>query len=210
MNAALVAGWLAAASPVAACPPEPRMDIAVMAEHQPPAVRSGRSLARLRDAAALAGPKGRHAPLGLYAGVFGYTVEVALHGARAPGCAPAIAVEVRLFLAGRVVEVGSDLHAHGCRPEAVLSHYLVHAEQDDRLLSFYARRALAMFDRLPSSDLLGAPAPGDDVREAVAAGVRRAMDGLLRPYDDDRARAQEAADGDEELARLRGACGRDL
>lgn len=164
----------------------------------------------MRDAAALAGHKGRHAPLGYYAGTFGYTVEVALHGARAPGCAPAIAVEVRLFLAERVVEVGSDLHAYGYRSEAVLSHYLVHAREDDRLLSLYARRALAMFDRLPSSDLLGAPAPGDDVREAVAAGVRRAMDGLLRPYDDDRTRALDAADGDEELAKLRGACGRDL
>ena len=42
------------------------------------------------------------------------------------------------------------------------------------------------------------------------AAVRRAMDGLLRSYDDDRARALDAADSDEELDRLRGACGRAL
>ena len=82
-------------------------------------------------------------------------------------------------------------------------------EQDDRLLGLYARRAWAMFDRMPRSALLGTPDRGD-AGEGMAAAVRRAMDDLLRSYDDDRARALDAADSDEELAKLRGACGRDL
>ena len=70
-----------------------------------------------------------------------------------------------------------------------------------------------MFDRMPRSDLLGGAAPGaagGDPGEAVAAAVRRAMDDLLRPYDEDRRQALAAADSDEELAKLRGACGRGL
>ena len=64
-----------------------------------------------------------------------------------------------------------------------------------------------MFDRMPRSALLGTPGRGDD-EEGMAAAVRRAMDDLLRSYDD-RARALDAADNDEEPAKLRGACGRD-
>ena len=207
MNAALVAGWLAAASP-AACPPASRVDVTVTAEAEPPAIRSSHGLDRLREHSPLDGFKGWHAPLGYYAGVFGYTVEVTADPTATPGCVPALSVAVRLSLAGRVVEIGSDLHARGCRPEVVLSHYLVHAGQDERLLVLYARRALALFDRTPPSDLLGAPVRGG-IREAVAAGVRRVMDRLLEPYDEDRARSQDAADAGEELAKLRGACGRD-
>lgn len=207
MNAAFVAGWLAV-SP-ATCSPPPRLDVAVVAEHTPPAVRSGRSLGQLREAAARAGHKGRHAPLGAYAGIFGYTVEVTAERSATPGCAAAMHVRVRMFLDERVVEVGADLGDRGCRPEAVLSHYLLYAEQDDRLLGLYARRAWAMFDRMPRSALLGAPGRGD-AEEGVATAVRRVMDDLLRSYDDDRTRALDAADNDEELAKLRGACGRDL
>ena len=207
MNAAFVAGWLAV-SP-AACSPPARLDVAVVAEHTPPAVHSGRSLGQLREAAARAGHKGRHAPLGSYAGVFGYTVEVTAEGSGTPGCAAALRVRIRMSLDERVVEVGADLGGRGCRPEAVLSHYLLYAEQDDRLLGLYARRALAVFERMPRSALLGTPDPGD-AEGGMAAAVRRVMDDLLRSYDDDRTRALDAADTDEELAKLRGACGRDL
>lgn len=115
-------------------------------------------------------------------------------------------VRVGMLLGDRLIEVGAD---GPCRPEAVLSHYLVHADQDDRLLSRYASRALAMFDRTPLTDLLGTAAQ-DNSREAVAVIVRRAMDGLLQSYDEDRPQALEAADSDEELAKLREACGRAL
>lgn len=198
----------AAGEAAAACPPRPRLGIAVVAEHRPPAVGASFSLGQLRDAAARSGRRGRHEPLGFYAGVFGYAVEVTAEGSATPGCAAALRARVRMFLDERVVEVGADLGDRGCRPEAVLSHYLLYAEQDDRLLGLYARRAWAMFDRMPRSAMLGAPGRGD-AEERMAAAVRRAMDDLLRSYDDDRTRALDAADDDEELAKLRGACGRD-
>lgn len=206
MNAILFASWLASTSPVAACSPEPRLTVSVVAEHHPPAVRSSYSLGQLRDFAARAGHRGQHAPLGFYAGTFGYTVDVRAEEAGAPGCASVMHVRVGMLLGDRLIEVGAD---GPCRPEAVLSHYLVHADQDDRLLSRYASRALAMFDRTPLTDLLGTAAQ-DNSREAVAVIVRRAMDGLLQSYDEDRPQALEAADSDEELAKLREACGRAL
>ena len=208
MNTLLAAGWLALASPVAACPPEPRLDVAVLAEHFPPAVRSSYTFGELNELAAKMGRQGRHAPLGFYVGTFGYTVDV--EPVAEPGsahCDPAIRVQVRLLLGERLVEVGTG---GPCRPEAVLSHYLVHADQDDRLLSRYASQATTMFDRMPRSELLGAPAPGDAREDAVETVVRRAMDGLLSSYDEDWKQASAAADSDEELARLREACGRNL
>lgn len=208
-GALIASGWLVSALSAASCPPPARLDVAVVAEHTPPAVRSGRTLGQLREAAARAGHKGRHAPLGSYAGVFGYTVEVTAEGSGTPGCAAALRVLIRMSLDERVVEVGADLGDRGCRPEVVLSHYLLYAEQDDRLLGLYARRAWAMFERMPRSALLGTPDRGD-AAERMAAAVRRAMDDLLRSYDDDRTRALDAADDDGELAKLRGACGRDL
>lgn len=200
--------WLAAAVPTVPCSSEPRFDIAVFAEHRPPIVRSNHSLSQLHALAARSAQPRKHAPLGFYAGTFGYTVEVTADKADPLGCVPAMHVRVRMFLADRLVEIGTDLQSRQCRPEAVLSHYLLHADQDDWLLSQYAHRALTMFDRMPRSELLGVPFQGD-AREAVAVVVRRAMDELLLPYDEDRRRSLDAADSHEELARLRGACGRD-
>ena len=121
------------ASPIAACPPEPRLDVAVLAEHFPPAVRSSYTFDELNELAARMGRQGRHAPLGFYVGTFGYTVSVEqVAGSGSAHCDGAIRVQVRLLLGERLVEVGTD---GPCRPEAVLSHYLVHADQDDRLLS---------------------------------------------------------------------------
>ena len=208
MNTLLAAGWLALASPIAACPPEPRLDVAVLAEHFPPAVRSSYTFDELNELAARMGRQGRHAPLGFYVGTFGYTVSVEqVAGSGSAHCDGAIRVQVRLLLGERLVEVGTD---GPCRPEAVLSHYLVHADQDDRLLSRYASRASAMFDRMPRSELLGAPAPGDAREDAVETVVRRAMDRLLSSYNEDWKQASAAADSDEELVRLREACSRSL
>ena len=206
MNALLAAGWLALASPGAACSPEPQLDLAVLAERPPPAVRSSYTFSQLNELATQAGRQGRHAPLGFYIRTFSYGVTV--EQVAEPGsarCISAMRVQVRLLLSDRLVEVGTD---GPCRPEAVLSHYLVHANQDDHLLSRYMSQAIAMFSRMPRSELLGASAPEDARADAVEAVVRRAMAELLRPFDEDWKRSSAAADTEEELARLRESCDR--
>lgn len=186
-----------------ACPAQPPMRVAVFAEHHPPAILSSYSYPQLREMAAQAGYKGPHAPFGLYAGTFGYSVDVQALKDGPAGCVTSMSVTVRMLLGDRRVEVGID---GPCRPEAVVAHYLLHTGHDDKLLTQYGSQALAMFDRMPHADLLGRPGLGGD-REAVTAVVRGAMDELLRPYDDDRARALAAADNAAELASLQRACG---
>ena len=183
MNALLAAGWLALAPPVAACPPEPRLDLAVWAERPPPTVRHTHTFSQINELAMQAGRQGKHAPLGFYIRTFSYGVNV--EQVAEPGlarCTSAMRVQVRLLLSDRLVEIGRD---GPCRPEAVLSHYLVHANQDDHLLSRYVSQASAMFDRMPRSELLGASAPESTRAEVVEAVVRHAMTELLRPFDED-------------------------
>ena len=208
MNTLLAAGWLALASPIAACPAEPRLDIAVSTESVFPDVRSSYTFGQLNELASQAGRRGRHPPYGFYTGTFGYTVDVKrVEETGKARCAAAMRVEVRLLLKDRLVEIGTD---GPCRLEAVLSHYLVHAAQNDRVLSHYASKAVAMFDGMPRSELLAAPMSDDAKEEVVAVGVRRAMDGLLRPFEEDWRQSSAAADNDEELVRLRAACGQNL
>lgn len=186
-----------------ACPAQPPMRIAVFAEHHPPAVLSSYSYPQLREMAARAGHDGPHEPFGLYAGTFGYSVDVQAADDGHAGCVTSMSVTVRMLLGDRRVEIGTD---GPCRPEAVAAHYLLHAGHDDRLLTQYGSQALAMFDRMPHADLLGTPGQDGD-RDAVAAVVRGTMDDLLRSYDDDRARALASADNADELASLQRACG---
>lgn len=208
VGALLASAWLGPAmAPVAACTPEPRLDVAVVAEHHRPVVRSSYSLGELRGLAARSGgPPGRHPPLGFYAGTFGYTVEVTADKTGAPGCEPAMSVRVGMFLADRLIEIGADLP---CRPAAVLSHYLAHAARDDELLGRYANRVAAALDRMSRSGLPGKSTRGN-AEDAMAAAVRHTVEEQLRSYDEDRRQVLEAADNDEELARLRTACGHDL
>ena len=204
--AGLTAGALLIPSQAAAaCPAEPRLTVAVVAEHHPLVVRSSYSFAQLREFAASAGYRGLHAPFGFYAGTFGYSVEIRDAGAGQSGCKQAVHVQVGMILGGRLIEVGTDIP---CRRDTVLSHYQRHAEQDDTLLSRYAGRALATFDRMSSMELLGTRTQ-DDVGEAVTGVVRSTMDGLLQSYGEDRERSLAAADSDAELLRLGAACGRD-
>lgn len=205
LSAILVAAGLAA-TPPGACLPEPRLTVAVIAEHHPPAVRSSYSLDELRAFAARSGRSLRHAPLGFYIGTFGYTVEVQASDAGQPGCRPDLAVVVRMMLADRLVELGEDLP---CRRGAVLSHYLLHAAQDERLLSLYADRVWTALDRASMQGSLGG-AGGGDTTDAVAEVVRRIVDEQLRPYNEERTQALVAVDTDEEVAKLGRACRRDL
>ena len=205
--AGLTAGALLIPSQAAAaCPDEPRLTVAVVAEHHPLVMRSSYSFAQLREFAASAGYKGPHAPFGFYAGTFGYSVEIRDAEAGQPGCKQAVRVQVSMTLGSRLIEVGTDIP---CRRDAVLSHYQRHAEQDDTLLSGYARRALVTFDRMSSAELLGTQMQ-DKGTEAVTEVIRSIMDRLLQPYDLDRKAALAAADTDAELLRLSAACGRKL
>lgn len=206
-SAWFIPAWLGLAeTPATACTSAYRLDVAVVAEHHPPAIRSGPGFADLRDLAARAGLPTRHPPFGFYAGVFGYTVEATADEPVGAGCGPTVHVRVRLFLAERVVGIGRDVP---CRPDAVLAHYLAHAAQDDRLLGRYAGQVAAALDRMPLPASPTRPTRAG-AEAAVAGAVRRTVDAQLRPYDDDRRRALDAADDDAELTRLRAACDRVL
>lgn len=202
---ATLAGVLAAAPAAAGCPPGAGLQVSVVAEHHPPVVQSSYSLNQLRAMAAEAGHQSAHPPLGFYAGMFGYSVDVRGRAVRAPGCAADVEVQVNLILHERVVEVGVG---GPCEADGVASHYLLHGAQDDRLLSRYAALARARLDAARMSGLLAASGAGNG-SGALIAVVRSIMDELLEPFDADRKQALAAADTPEELARLRALCGRD-
>ena len=190
---------LAAGAAYAQAPcPAPTTSFAVTAEHYPPVVKSSYTSAELRALAARAAREGPHPPLGFYAGTFGYGVEAIPDGAR--GCA--ITVTVRLFLASRLVEVATD---GPCKPAVIAEHYLLHARQDDLLLSRYAAQARAMLDRIERGNPSGHQDGGE--REALVRQVSRELEQLLEPYDPERERALRAADTDDALARLAQGCG---
>lgn len=175
--------------------PSSQTSFAVTAEHSPPVIKSSYTSADLRLLASQAAYRGPHPPWGFYAGTFGYGVEVS--PPEAQGCA--VTVMVRLFLAPRLIEVSRD---GPCRPEMIAEHYLLHARQDDLLLSRYAALTRDMLDsgQRPSGR------PGDSGRDAVIRSVSTALDRLLEPFDEDRKRALAAADTEEELARLARRC----
>lgn len=177
----------------------PTTSFAVTAEHYPPMVKSSLTSEELRDLAGHSPRKSPHPPLGFYVATFGYGVEVLPQDAQQ--CAAA--VTVRLFLAPRLIEIGTD---GPCRPEIVAEHYLLHARQDDLLLSRYAEQAREMLDHLKP---VGSRTDGEITeRDAVVRSVTTALDRLLQPYNEERQQALGAADTAEALARLNQGCGR--
>ncbi|GEM_PF-6596291 len=194
--------------PIAACPPELALDI--VAEHHPPAVRSSYSLGQIREFAARMGRPAKHEPFGFYASTFGYVVDVAPVAPAIKGCKPAVTARVRLVLGGRLIEVGSDIQNRHCQRDVILSHYMLHAQYDDKALSAYANRAMDALGQMPTAELLGgSPVPGTAV-DAATEAIRHAMDKVLLSYERDRAEALTLADSPEELNRLAGACMRAL
>ncbi len=193
--------------PVAACPPEMALD--VLAEHHPPTVRSSYNLDQIREFATHMGRPAKHEPLGFYASIFGYTVDVQQTAVGMPGCKPAVAARVRLILGGRLVEIGADLQSHGCQRNVILSHYMLHAQYDDEALSAYANRAMDALGKISTTELLGNQAQGSLVDNA-AESIRRTMDKVLLSYDNVRAEAMALADNPEELNKLTNACRRTL
>ena len=89
-------------------------------------------------------------------------------------------------------------------PKVVAEHYLLHAREDDLLLSRTAAQARNMLDgmkRARPSEM-----PDENGRGAVVRWVATAMDRLLQPYDDARKNALGAADTAAELAQLDQGC----
>lgn len=191
----VLAGGSAQARPP--CPP-PTTSFAVTAEHYPPAIKSSYTSRELRSLASQTADKGPHPPFGFYIGTFGYGVEVMPHEAQ--GCP--VSVMVRLFLAPRLIEIATD---GPCRPEIVAEHYMLHAREDDLLLSRYAVQAQDMLDHIEQTSPFGSLDEGR--RDAVVRSISAALDRLLEPYDGERSRALRAADTDEALARLAQGCG---
>lgn len=177
----------------------PTTSFAVTAEHYQPVIKSSLTSEELRVLADQSPRKSPHPPLGLYAATFGYKVEVSSHDTQQ--CA--LAVTVRMFLAPRLIEIGTD---GPCRPEVVAEHYLLHARQDDLLLNRYAEQAREALDHIES---VGA-SRDDDItgRDEVVRSVTTALDRLLQPYDEERQQVLGAADTNEALTRLNQGCGR--
>lgn len=191
----LSAGYARAQAPC----PAPATSFAVTAEHHPPVVRSSYTREELRILAGSASNGSPHPPLGFYVGTFGYRIEVDTREAQECD----LAVTVRLFLEPRLIEVAND---GPCQPEVVAEHYLLHAREDDLLLSRTAAQARDMLDgirRARPSEM-----PDKNGRGAVVHWVATAMDRLLQPYDDARKHALGAADTTAELARLDQGCSR--
>jgi hypothetical protein len=206
LGEAALAVMLAGTAPSAAC--TPKLDMTVIAEHLPPAVRSTYDLDEIRMFARRTGRPLRHEALGFYISTFGYKIGVDLKKGVGSECDVIIA-QVRLILGGRLIEIAKDLEARGCQREVVVSHYMLHAQHDDKALSAYANRALETLKTRPEAHLLGDPGLGD-MRDTAAAAIQRVMDEVLESFDQDRGNALAAADNEVELNRLSGACIRAL
>ncbi|MGE0372900.1 MAG: hypothetical protein AB7Q01_13530 [Gammaproteobacteria bacterium] len=206
LGEAMLAALLTGTPPAAGC--TPRLDLTVIAGHLPPAIRSTYDFDEIRALATRARRSLRHEALGFYASTFGYQVEVDLRTAPGSTCDVVVA-QVRLILGSRFIEIAKDLEARGCRRDIVVSHYMLHAQHDDRALSAYANRALEALKAQPEAHLLGDPGQRDP-RDAVTASIQKIMDNVLESYDEERRNALAAADNDEELKRLSGACIRAL
>jgi hypothetical protein len=180
----------------------PKIDVAVIAEHLPPAIRSTYDLDEIRELAKRSGRPLRHETLGFYLSTFGYNVGVDIKKGVGSECDVVIA-QVRLILDGRLIEIPKDLESLSCQRDVVVSHYMLHAQFDDKALSVYANRA---HERLRTSRL-GDPGQAD-LRDTTAAAIRKVMDEVLQSYDQDRGNALAAADNATELNRLSGACAR--
>jgi len=206
LGEAALAVLLTGATPVAAC--TPKLDLTVIADHLPPAIQSTYDLEEIRALAKSMGRPLRHDALGFYASTFGYKIGVDLRKPVGAECGVVVA-EVRLILGGRLIEIARDLEARSCQRDVVVSHYKLHAQQDDKALSAYANRALEALRTRPEAHLLGDPGQGD-LRDTATASIQKVMDEVLESYDQDRGRALAAADNDEELKRFSGACIRAL
>jgi len=193
--------------PVAACPPE--LDLDVVAEHHPPTVQSSYSLDQLREFATRLGRQGKHEVLGFYTSNFGYTVDVEPAKPAMSGCRPAVVAKVKMILGDRVIEIGADLQNRECRRDLILSHYMLHAQFDDRALTEYANRALDALRQMPTTELFGNP-PQGNVKDTATEAIRRALDKVLLSYDREREQTLALADSPEELNKVAGACRRTL
>jgi hypothetical protein len=186
----------------------PRLDLTVIADHLPPALRSTYDLDEIRVLATRTGRPLRHEALGFYVSTFGYKVGVDLGKPVGAECGVVIA-EVRLILGNRLIEVARDLEARSCQRDVVVSHYKLHAQHDDKALNAYANRAFEALKTKPEGDLLGDPGQGD-VRDRATAAIGQVMDEVLESFSEDRGHALAAADNEEELKRISGACIRAL
>ena len=200
LSEAALAMMLTGAAPAAAC--TPKVDVTVIAEHLPPAIHSNYDLDEIRLLAKRSGRPLRHETLGFYRSTFGYKIAVDIKKGVGSEC-DVVSAQVRLILGGRLIEIPKDLEARSCQREVVVSHYMLHAQHDDKALSAYANRA---HETLKTSRF-GHPGQAD-IRETAAAAVQKVMDEVLETFDQDRGNALAAADSEAEVERLAGACAR--
>jgi hypothetical protein len=206
LGEAALAVMLAGTAPATACTPQ--LDMTVIAEHLPPAIRSTYDLDEIRTFAKRTGKPLRHEVFGFYISAFGYKIGVDLKKPPGSECGVVIA-QVRLILGDRLIEIANDLTARNCQRELIVSHYKLHAQQEDKALTAYANRAHETLKTKPTAYLLGDPGQAD-MRDTAAAAIQSVMDEVMESFDQDRSNALAAADNEVELNRLSGACARAL
>jgi len=188
------------------CPASPEIAlVSVGALHDSPSVRYSYPVGQIADLASVVGHKGAHPPYGFYASTLTYSVNVqaAPNSTVAdPACVPALSIQLDLQLVDRIVEIGTG---GTCNHDVVATHYLAHADQDDRLLRRYAELARARLGTMVGSRLERFEQNGnwEAAMKRLAQGI---IEELLRNYDMDRQGALASADTNDELARLREAC----
>jgi hypothetical protein len=199
-NGLVIAALLIGVAPAIAC--SPKLKLGVTVDHPLPIIRSTYNLNEIRNLAANSTQPLSHEAFGAYITTFGYQITAEYKIVADADCGTADA-EVHLFLTNRIIEIASDLENYGCRRDSITAHYMLQAQNDDRIITIYADRiaeALRVrFDTHSSGD-----PHRDDVRYVARTAIKAVVDSAFQSFTD--ARETAAADNGQEVARLASAC----
>jgi hypothetical protein len=202
----VIATLLIGVAPAMGCSPTLQTEVTV--DHPPPTIRSTYDLKEIQALAVSSGQPLRHEAYGFYISVFGYNISAGYKAGGTSGC-EAVDAKVDLVLANRTIEIANDLKDHGCRPDTVIAHYLLHALNDDEIFTIYASRIAqalrSRFDGYSFDD-----PEGGDVLQVAGSAVKDVVGSVLQSFEQARETAAASADSDQELERLAGACIRSL
>lgn len=187
---------------IGACTGPARASYDVTAAHGPVTISTELSLRQITDLASRSGRIGKHAPLGYYVGTFGYLVSVHLDARNETDCTVPMQVAVSLVLLNRQIGIGKELLEQPCLFDLARAHYGHHAAADDATLTELLVALKPVLERLALPELRGSVAFAEQDRKRVEMAVRRAVDGLLQPFD--AARAPDLVDTPAEIEPLSG------
>ena len=181
------------------CSEQPAITIDLLAVHNPPIIRSDFDTKQLEALATKSGLLRKHPPLGFYAGLFGYTIDVRF-GRDANSCIRIVSIRLNMQLFDRRIEIADDLRREPCRYQLVLDHYKRHAAADDQVFSVYARRVEQALRKAPSEQIL--KGDSSSIKQAVAELAERA----LASFGAARDAIRDSVDTPEEVAKLVHGC----